>query len=185
MATLHSQYIAVLEWIFFVKCYERKPTLGKQICMLIVYNYYIYPSLKYYSGFLFFVLWLNNKMNIEIKVRSGDESRGPHVGRTKAQLTADQFATLIVANWLPLSSPPPFTHHITLHVLHCYAELLFRFTVHASVVTFVSNTRQQLFFEEIFFNSREESVSSVKVTLICKWFYKSDLRIFLQILGIS
>lgn len=57
---------------------------------------------------------------------------------------------------------PPFTHHITLHVLHCYAELPFRFTVHASVVTFVSNTRQQLFFEEIFFNSREESVSSVK-----------------------
>lgn len=151
--------------------------------MVIVYNYYFYPSLKYYSGFLFCVLWLNNKMNIEMQVRSGDESRGPHVGRTKAQLTADQFATLIVANWLPLSSPPPFTHHITLHVLHCYAELLFRFTVHASVVTFVSNTRQQLFFEEIFFNSRE--FSSVKITLICKWFYKSDLQIFLQILGIS
>lgn len=97
--------------------------------MLVVYNYYFYPSLKYYSGFIFCVLWLNskmNKMNVEMQVRSGDESRGPHVGRTKAQLTADQFATLIVANWLPLSPLHPLSHITLLYM--CYIVTLnFRF----------------------------------------------------------
>lgn len=120
-ATLHSSRLGMD--IFCKVLWNKTDSRQTNMNVLIVYNYYFYPSLKYYSGFLFCVLRLNNKTNVEMQVRSGDESRGSHVGRTKAQLTADQFATLIVANWLPLSSPPPFTHHITLHVLHCYAQL--------------------------------------------------------------